>query len=90
MNIRKKHLIPGAIIKQGEETLKLIEHSPSWRPDEIPYCLHDAAQDRQHAYSFQRWKVEIDGFVTHRNVHYYIGVSHYPANCKAWARKETD
>lgn len=83
--MRKKiELKPGNIIEQNGERIELIERQPSWREDDIPFCVGTLEHDRQVCHARQRWKVNIDGWVTHRYIEYFYKIGHVSANCKAW------
>lgn len=69
--IRKRHLIPGARIKQDGEVFTLIEPCPSWRSS--PIWIEEDIDEFEHVnYASERWLVVFDeGFRTHRYVKFF-------------------
>lgn len=88
--IRKKHLKEGATVEQDGERMTLIKHAPSWRADDIPYCTGEVNDGRPVNFSYQRWLVDINGFHTHRHIHYFHSIKHLSANCDAWCEINHD
>lgn len=86
--IEKKDLYEGNVLKINGEEVKLIKREPSWKPDDIPFCVMGARHDAQVVHAKQRWKVDIGGWVTHRYIEYFLGVGHLTANCEAWFKQD--
>ena len=80
--LRLKDIKPGLIVCNEGECYELIEHSPSWRDDNVPWVAQETGGDDDTDgvivnHAKQRWLVELpDGFRTHRYIEYRHSVGH--------------
>lgn len=85
--LRKRQIKEGRVIRFRGEQMLLIKHDPSWRIDGIPY-IYSEEEDGNINFKSERWLVEIDGFRTHRYIHFFHSRGDLPAECKAWENKD--